>query len=425
MKKRWAALLLIVMFIIAGVGCKNPAAVSSAEKALTVSAAAADTGKSAADYSSAQVITLQDGKDQTIKSGGYYTIKGTLTGGQIIVDTKDKVFVELAGVTIENPDGPAIQIENAKQTTLTLKEGTVNTLSDGGSSEYNAAVFSNDTLIIEGDGQLVVTGNAEHGIESDDDVIINGGSITISAQNDGMHVNDNITVNDGELTVKSAVEGLESKGDIIINGGSLSITCTDDGINAAKNITINGGRVYAKATRGDALDSNGTIDIKGGTTVAVGAGQPECGIDADNRNINITGGTLVASGGSNTTPTESTSTQCSLMIGATEARSVIHIEGEDGEVLTFAADQSFQNILYSSPKLVQGETYTIYTGGSISGGENYHGLYTGATYAGGEKGDAVTLKALVTTQGNTGGMGGGPMPRNGDGPRGGGQPPQK
>lgn len=420
-KKILVSLLLVTMLMITCVGCKT--SVSSLSKALTASAATS-TGNTT-DYTSARVITLQDGQDQTISSGGYYTIKGSVQDAQIVINTKEKVFIELAGVTVKNSDGPAIQIENAKETTLTLRNGTVNTLSDGGSSQYNAALFSNDTLIIEGGGALNITGNVEHGIESDDDVIINGGNITISAKNDGMHVNDRITVNGGEIIIQSAVEGLESKGDIVVNNGSISVSCSDDGINAAKNITINGGKVYARATRGDGLDSNGTIDIKGGTTVAIGAGQPECGIDADNRNINITGGTLVAVGGGNTSPTAATSTQCSLMIGNDNTASVIHIEGSNGEVLTFAAEQGFQNVLYSSAQLVKGASYTIYTGGKIVGGSSFHGLYTDSDYSGGEKSGTVTLNDMVTTQGNVGRMGGmGGPPPNG-GPRGGMRPPQQ
>jgi len=430
-KKILASLLLTVMLAVTFTGCKASDSASSLPKVLTAESAAAATAKGGTtDYSAARVITLQEGQDQTITSGGYYTIKGSSENSQITVDTQDKVYIELAGVSIRNSDGPAIQVNNAKEITLTLKKGTGNSLGDGGSSKFNAALFSNDSMIIEGEGTLNITGNVEHGIEGDDDVIINGGEIVIGAKNDGMHVNDSITVNGGELTVKNAVEGLESKGNIVVNGGTISVTCSDDGVNAAKNITINGGKIYAKATRGDGLDSNGTIDIKGGTTVAVGAGQPECGIDADNRNINITGGTLVAVGGGNTSPTESTSTQCSLMIGSTEARSLIHLEGKDGEVLTFSAGQNFQNILYSSPQLVKGANYTIYTGGTATGGTNFHGLSIGAAYSGGEKGDTVTLEDMVTTQGNVGGMGGrgGPPPNGGPlkngTPPGGMQPPQ-
>lgn len=425
MKRILASLLLAITLMITCVGCSCKTPVRSATKALTASPASAATSTGGTNYASARVITLQDGKDQTISAGGYYTIQGSTKDGGIVIDSKEKVYIELAGVTIHNSDGPAILIENAQETTLTLRNGTVNRLSDGGSSKYNAALFTNDTLLIEGGGALNITGNVEHGIESDDDVIINNGNITISAKNDGMHVNDRITVNGGEVTVKSAVEGLESKGDIVFNNGSISVSCSDDGINAAKNITINGGKVYARATRGDGLDSNGTIDIKGGTTVAIGSGQPECGIDADNRNINITGGTLVAVGGGNTSPTEATSTQCSLMIGNNSDTSIIHIKGDKGEVLTFAAEQGFQNILYSSAQLVKGASYTIYTGGKVTGGTNFHGLYTGANYSGGEKGDTVTLNDMVTTQGNVGGMGGmGGPPPNG-GPRGGMRPPQQ
>ncbi len=358
------------------------------------------------DHASTKVIILTEGNNETITSGGYYSISGELKDGQITVDTKEKVYIEFAGVEITNSSGPALQITDAKEITVILKTGTVNTLSDGGNSEYNAAIFSNDTLIIEGDGKLVVTGNNGHGIESDDDVIINGGDITLAAKTDGIHANDNITINSGRISVTDAYEGIESKGDIIINGGLITAVCSDDGFNAGTDITINDGQIYARATRGDAVDSNGTIHINGGTIVAIGGNQPEGGIDCDRNEFVITGGILVATGGANSMPTEASSTQCSALLGGAFTNTPLCIMEDDGETLVFEAEQGYQSMVFSSPRLEKGKTYTILTGGTISGGSEFYGLYSGAVYSGGEESATFTIESIVTMQGgNVGNMG--------------------
>lgn len=376
-------------------------------------------------YASAGTITLEQGKTETISKGGSYTVSGTITDGQMIVDTTDKVSLEFAGVSITNSNGAALQILNAKEVTLTLKESTENTLTDGGAGEYNAALFSNDTLIIEGDGKLTVTGNQAHAIESDDDVIVNGGQLVLTAVKDGIHANDNITINGGSIEMAEGYEGIESKGDIIINGGSINLLCSDDGINAATDLTINGGEVYAQATIGDAIDSNGTINLKGGTVVAVGGRQPECGIDCDNNGFSVTGGTLIATGASNSTPTEASSTQCSVSLSGVAANTVLRLEDENGAVFTYQAAEAYQSILVSSPLLENGKSYTIYSGGEVTGGTDFHGLYSDASYSGGTQGENFTISAMVTLQGGSTGMGGGGGHMGGGGGKGmmGGTPP--
>ena len=74
------------------------------------------------DYSTATKITLTDGKDHNITKGGKYSISGTLSNGNVVVDTTDKVYLEFAGVNITNSKGPALQVNNAKILTLSLKE---------------------------------------------------------------------------------------------------------------------------------------------------------------------------------------------------------------------------------------------------------------------------------------------------------------
>ena len=102
----------------------------------------------------------------------------------------------------------------------------------------------------------------------------------------------------GAITVNKCFEGIEG-GYVEITGGTISLTCTDDGINAASDdfnneyIKISGGTITVN-TEGDGIDSNGSATISGGTVYVFG---PTSGgnsaLDSEST-VNITGGTVVA-----------------------------------------------------------------------------------------------------------------------------------
>jgi hypothetical protein len=263
-----------------------------------------------------------DGSTVTITAAGVYSISGTLTDGQLVVDAKGKVYLEFGGVDITSSSGPALLISDAKKVTLTLVEGSSNFLTDSaGDREYDAALYTNDTLIINGKGSLVVTGNSNEGISSDDD--------------------------------------------IIINAGTIRVTAVDDGLNAHDDITITGGSVYVEAN-GDGLDSNGTINLLGGTLIALGSAVAgDGGLDATGA-VTISGGTLVASGASIATPcAESTQSSLYLSAGSTQvAGTSVSIVREGEEILTFRPEAAYQNILVSSDCLLAGVVYQVYIGSS-------------------------------------------------------------
>lgn len=344
-----------------------------------------------------------------ITAGGDHMVTGTLDNGMIYVDTTERVKLRLGGVNIKNQSGPAIYFANVDKGFITIEKDTVNYLSDGASysdQEAKGTLFSNDDLELKGKGTLYVTGNYKHGIVSDDDVIIENGNINVTAVTDGIHANNGVKIKGGTITITAKSDAIESEGDIeiidgtlnlsadddgihseldliidggiinvlkcyegieskttlTINGGEINTTSNEDGLNAT-NININGGNLYITAVN-DAIDSNGPISINGGYTVAIGGNVPEGGIDCDWNTLTITGGTLIAMGGSNSSPSSATSTQCSVLMGSATANSVISIQKDGTEILNFTVPKNYQNMVFSSPDLVSNGNYVVYNNGS-------------------------------------------------------------
>lgn len=107
-----------------------------------------------------------------ISKKGTYVLHGTLDDGQIIVELKENENVQLV---LDNADitcsfGSAIQVISVKNLYLTLADGSKNSVSDGtvykedtSGDNPNAAVFSQEDLIINGSGCLDITGNYRDG----------------------------------------------------------------------------------------------------------------------------------------------------------------------------------------------------------------------------------------------------------------------
>jgi hypothetical protein len=209
----------------------------------------------------------------------------------------------------------------------------------------------------------------------------------------------NLTVNSGSLRLTGTTdggEGLESKATLTINGGTLDIRTVDDCLNAATLLQINGGTLYCRATGNDAIDSNGSIQITGGTIVAHGS---EDSLDSDNTAIQITGGTIIGvagqSMGSNFTGTQgyarisvAANSQIGVKNAANEWFLLYQVPASTSGGM--GGGKGSTSILLSSPKLVKGASYTLYTGGTISDGTNFNGYHIGGSYSGGT---ATTIKA--------------------------------
>lgn len=92
-----------------------------------------------------------------ISTGGEYNITGKFENS-IIVDSADKVILNLNDVTIDSQITAAIANKNSGELVINLVENTTNILKDNGSSEYDGCIYSEGNLTIEGSGTLKVYG---------------------------------------------------------------------------------------------------------------------------------------------------------------------------------------------------------------------------------------------------------------------------
>jgi hypothetical protein len=165
-------------------------------------------------------------------------------------------------------------------------------------------------------------------------------------------------------------------------------------------VAITGGEVTLRSG-GDGLDSNGSIEVSGGTVVVWGPTSSGNGALDANGGLSISGGTLLAVGsaGMAESPGAESAQAWLQATAAGAAGSTIEILSADGTALaTVEAESAFSNVVFSSDGLT-GDTATVVVDG------------------------AETAVTLGTATG--GGMGAGGGAGGGMGGPGGGTPPSR
>ena len=219
-----------------------------------------------------------DGATVRIASPGTYLLSGECANGQVLVEVskEDKVQLVFCGLTLTCEDSAPVYVISADKVSITLAEGTVNTLADGVNytREFehmpNACIYSRDDLTINGTGELTVTGNFNNGIGTKNDLRIVSGTITVGARKNALKGNDSVAIREGVITLEAGKDGIkaeneeeEGKGYVYIAGGTLMITAGDDAIQAQQDVTITGGEIHV-AAKGKTVNSKGTQDVTPG-----------------------------------------------------------------------------------------------------------------------------------------------------------------
>lgn len=235
-------------------------------------------GDSAACDSSAVQI---EGSRITISAEGVYLLTGSLNDGQIVVDTAetDKVQLVLAGVDITSSTSAALYLLEADKVFVTLAEGTDNILTNGGEyvaiddNNIDAVIFAKTDLTLNGSGSLTVNAAAGHGVVSKDDLIITGGTYTITAASHGLCGKDVLAIAGGSFTVTSGKDGLHAENTDDLTLGSLYIADGSFSINAQGDAVSAGGALQIDAGIFDLTTGGGSAGVTMSTGDSFGSGQ--------------------------------------------------------------------------------------------------------------------------------------------------------
>jgi len=390
---------------------------------------------------------LEDGQ-VVIAAGDTHKVNLILDNFSISNKETAPIYVKTSG------DFTLTLAENSKNSVEDLREA--NTTEDSNSNSSNnktedipdAAIYSKSDLILSGSGSLDVKGNYEDGIHGKDSLTIEGGNYTVEATKHGINGKDNLTINDGSFTITAGQDGFNTNGDmtvskgsytlsvsddgmhadgklvvnegtvniensneglegasIDINGGTITVKSQDDGLNAASDsnsgnefaaqegvyININGGTLRVNAG-GNGLDSNGDLNISGGTLIVDGAGHGNGPLDYNGTGT-ITGGTVLVAGSNEMFQTfdGNSSTQAFMvdyLSNNQNAGTGIKINDSNGEEIFNVSDlqNSYGVVLFSSPELSNNQSYKLSMGDTT---------------------EEFTVSAIANTIGNGNAMGGG------------------
>ncbi|HFH9838081.1 TPA: carbohydrate-binding domain-containing protein [Streptococcus suis] len=342
-----------------------------------------------------------DGATVTISQAGQYEVTGQAEGVQILVT--DSVTEDVT-ISLNNASLSSIAFSSTGLNTVELIDGTVNSLSGAetgvtaprltvtGQGSLDIAnvttygMFASEELLIES-GTITITSAgsglyAKHETDANQaNVTINGGTVNIVAGQaegaTGIFAGNNLTVNDGTITVSSAFEAYVGK-HVVVNGGTANLTSIDDGIvskdpfyiegqESVVDITFNGGSTSIVAT-GDGVDSNGNLTVAGGTLVFTSPSQDNAAMDYSGT-ASLTGGTVWAVGASNMAQSFTTASQNYIMttVYGVAGDTITITDAAGNEIATLTAPVEFSSVLFSTPELVAGEVYFVSTTSGGSG----------------------------------------------------------
>lgn len=259
-------------------------------------------------------------------------------------------FVNVSGATLNlSADEDGIHSDNEDDVLLgniylTNTNITVNAGDDG--------INASNTMLID-EGATIDVQKSEEGLEAR---LIHqvGGTVTVKSSDDGLNAKDwTLESSEGQgpgqqtKTVKAEAanaKNLDQAGEvkIVIDGGTLTVDAEGDGLDANGSIEINGGTVVVNGPTSGAnaaLDYDDNGKLNGGTVLFVDNGEMTMGFGSDSSQA-----FLMAS------------------VQGTAGTTVEVVDSSGKTVASLKASKAFSTVLISSPEIKEGEKYTIKVG---------------------------------------------------------------
>lgn len=277
------------------------------------------------------------------------------------------------------------------------------------SSDEDADTEDSTNSITVSGGSFVLN-TADDSINSDSYICITGGNFEIKTGDDGIHADTTLDVgqNDADnslinINILTCYEGLEA-GTVNIYSGNISVVSSDDGINAAggsdenqgpagggfnpgggrpgqggpggnpggnggsapgqggsSDYTINiyGGEIFVNA-EGDGLDSNGDLNLLGGSLVIWGmkAGGDNEPLDCDGT-LTIDGATVFGAGSSAMTTVPRNSQGYITSRASAASGKTVNILQNGETVFKIKVVKNINYVIYSSPDVTDASEWSI------------------------------------------------------------------
>lgn len=313
-------------------------------------------------------VTAVSGKTVTISASGNYTVDGSVTDGQILVnipDTtadSDAVSLYLQDVTMTSSTGaPCILGQSAKKLKLTCSgENTLTDTAAETNADTSGVIYGDCDITVtkNSTGTLNITSSMNTAIRSKDDIKLNGGAVVINtdvddtSDADAIRANNTLEVDGASVSITSSADGLKSsKEDVSILSGKVSIKAGNDAVQAATALNISGGTVIASGDRGFTLDENGTLAITGGDVLAT-ATDYAFGMDSSGAAVTV-----------DTSGCTQGVVQLDYAAEWKKSNAVTLKKGSD-TVFEMTPNKKYTYVLASGAKLSGTDSYTLYTGGT-------------------------------------------------------------
>ena len=282
------------------------------------------------------------------------TIKTT---GEIASKTNNmKDFKNSATTSDEESDSSSKGIKAGKE--ITINSGKINITSTDDSLHSSGYIIINDGELeissgddgIHSDNNILINGGninitkSYEGIESKY-IKINDGNISVVASDDGINVSGG-----SEFGGMGQMGGDNSGGivgdsdrQLIINGGTIYVNSQGDGLDSNGSIVMNGGKVTVAGTESNgnaALDYDRIFNVNGGTLIAYGA-----------------------TGMWQTPSTSSNQYSICFGVSGNKRDIIVLKDSNGNEIVNFTTENSYGAVTISNEGLKKGETYRLYVNG--------------------------------------------------------------
>ena len=199
-----------------------------------------------------------------------FVLSGKSDAGSLSLESSHRCMIQLDGVELSSPGGPAMEITSKKRTFIQASK---------------ASVLTSDSATVRSHGELTFTGGTftlkssdSHTVACSQHIAVLDGTFNLEAAGDGFHAKKMFMMNDGTVNATAGSNGVEvTKGSIRIDGGTVNVKSSGNCISASYE--------------GTSADMRAAVIVNGGTIALETDGEKGKGIKAWNY-FRMNGGSL-------------------------------------------------------------------------------------------------------------------------------------